>query len=152
MDIILKQICIENDSDIEEDESNLNKCAFYLLSNFCQLCDYNLIDRLLNFISNNINSKDSKFREAAIIVLTAIIEFPNKDQSYNNIISYLTKIIERLNDSNKKVRETSAWCMEKICEKFSIHLTQNKKVFEFRPEYYDKVIFKRMISIFLFKC
>ena len=39
-------------------------------------------------------------------------------------------LLMALNDSNKKVRETSAWCMEKICEKFSIHLTQNKKVFD----------------------
>ncbi len=129
-DLLINHVVNETDPNFEEDESSLGKCAFNLLSHFSQLCDYMYIEKILNYVNNNICSKELRMREAAIIILTSTFEFPNKDQGYNFINDYIKKILERVSENDTRIREKACWCLEKLCKEFAEYLTKNKKTFE----------------------
>jgi hypothetical protein len=130
IDLLINHVVNGTDPNLDEDESSLGQYAFNLLSYFSQLCEYLFIEKILNYVNDNICSKEIRMREAAIIILTSTFEFQNKDQGYNFIHDYIKRILERVSENDTRMREKACWCLEKLCKEFAEYVIKSKKTFE----------------------
>jgi hypothetical protein len=117
-DHLLKMIIyhLMNRKKNEGDEWTLSKAASSLISNLSQCCEYEFITKVVSFVGENLSHTDPKIRDSSILAFTSILETRYKDHIREITMNALDSILNMMNDSNKEVKESTSWCIEKICE------------------------------------
>jgi importin subunit beta-1 len=100
----------------EGDEWTLSKAAASLISNLSQCCSYPFIEEVAKFVAQKMNDNDPKIRDSSIMAFTSILETKYKENIRMMIINALDSLLAMITDSNREVRESVSWCIEKICE------------------------------------
>ena len=100
----------------EGDEWNLAKAAASLIANLSQCCPYEFIQKVVIFVGDRLNNPDSMVRDSCILAFTSIIETKYREDIREMIMNALESLLAMINDTSKEVRESTAWCLEKICE------------------------------------
>ena len=138
-DHLLKMIIyhLSNRKKSEGDEWNLSKAAASLISNLSQCCDFEFIKKVVVFVGENLNNPDPKIRDSSILAFTSILETRFKENIREMIKSALDSILNMMNDSSREVKESTSWCIEKICE---FHASAFLKEFDKFEKLYSTIL------------
>lgn len=105
-----------NQEKLSEDAWNNVKAASTLLTNLSQCIGEEIIDRVFNFISQNIQSDQPKIRDSVFLAFGSILETRWNDKIRLIIGDAMNTILGMLQDKSSEVRATVSWCIKKICE------------------------------------
>ena len=100
----------------EGDEWNLAKAAATLIQNLSQCCGYEFIEKVVGFVGERLSDPDPKVRDSCLLAFTSILETKFRDNIREMIMNALDNLLAMINDPSKEVKDSTAWCIEKICE------------------------------------
>jgi len=75
-----------------------------------------VMEKVISFASNNIQSPNWKMKYAALISLGSITDGPEKAKFMEVIMQALPSLLGLSKDPVAKVREALAWVLSRICE------------------------------------
>lgn len=113
---ILTQSLTKQEEFDDDDEWNPCKAAGVCLMLLASCCEDDVVTHVLPFITDNINSADWKFKDAAIMTFGSILEGPNTNILKPLVEQAMPVLIERLKDPSIVVRDTTAWTVGRVCE------------------------------------
>ena len=140
---ILGNICLEyiipDSFNNEEEENNLTFSSYQLIYIMSRVCQFNFMEKMINYIEQNINSNVEKNKYSSLNVFRAIIGTIHKKRFYPIVKDSLSMISDILLD---KIYPTyfkilSAKIMKNITKEYSSELIN------------DKIYFDKMIQLFL---
>ena len=128
---LLKMIIFHllNRKKVEGDEWNITKAAASLISNLSQCCLYEFIEQVVIFVGERLNDPDPKIRDSCILAFTSLLESRYRENIREMILNAFDSLLAMMNDTSKEVRESTAWCIEKICEFHSVILVKDQVKF-----------------------
>jgi len=100
----------------DEDDWNPSKAAGVCLMLLSSLCEDDVLEFVVPFVTNNIRSNDWRFRDAAVMAFGSILEGPSTEKLKIIVDQGLNTLIELLQDGSVVVRDTTAWAIGRICE------------------------------------
>lgn len=115
---------------MDDEEWNLAKGAASLIGNLSQCCQYSFVEAVLKFVGEHINDSNPMARDSSVMAFAGILEGRDKDNIKAIVLNALESIIKMLTDPDRTVRETSAWCIEKICEHHTHTISKQQNYFE----------------------
>ena len=86
------------------------------MSLFAHCCEDDIVDAVLPFITENIQSTDWRRRDAAVMAFGSILEGPDSDKLRPLAENAMPVLVQLLSDSNVVVRDTTGWTIGRICE------------------------------------
>lgn len=141
----IQKVTIE-DEDEEDDELGVALSSGCCLAAVALVIGNDIIEPVINFVSQNISDQDWKKRYSALLSLGAITEGPEKLKFMNVIIPGLPNLVAMFNDPHAKVREAIAWVMSKICEHHSDVITNIQSLPTLMPTFMNAIKDKPRIS------
>jgi importin subunit beta-1 len=108
-------ICLTKQEDEpDEDTWNVAMAAGTCLSLMANAVEDEIVQYVLPFVSQNINSENWKFREAATLAFGSILEGPKKiGESARQAIPIL---LQHMKDPVVYVKDTTAWTLGRVCQ------------------------------------
>lgn len=100
----------------DEDDWNPSKAAGVCLMLLSSLCEDDVLQYVVPFVTSNIGSTDWRFRDAAVMAFGSILEGPSANKLKMIVDQGLSTLIDLLQDSSVVVRDTTAWAIGRICE------------------------------------
>jgi importin subunit beta-1 len=107
----------KQDEDADEDDAwNISMAAATLLEGIARALEDNVVDLVLPFITQHINSPTWRQKEAALMAFGMILDGPTGAKLSPLVVQAMPILIACLSDSHTLVRDTSAWTIGRICE------------------------------------
>lgn len=107
----------EDEDEDEEDGWNVHMSAATCLSLLANCVQDDIVSHVLPFVQQHIqNSTSSAHREAAVMAFGTILEGPSDIQLRPLASLAFPLLITLMNDSSRRVRDTTAWTLGRICE------------------------------------
>ena len=103
----------ENDDD---DEWNPCKAAGVCLMLLATCVEDDIVDHVLPYVKEHINSQVWNERDAAILAFGSILEGPEHQKLRVVVEQAMPTLISSLKDSSVAVRDTTAWTLGRVCE------------------------------------
>lgn len=110
----LLSLLTKQDEDADDDEWGVAMAAAACLQVYAQNTKTSVITPTLQFVEQNLGSKEWKEREAAVMAFGSILEGPDPTQLTALIDQALPPLIELMADSSLQVRDTVAWCLGRM--------------------------------------
>ena len=126
--ILCETLTRQDEHDCEDDWTP-GKAAGVCLQLLSQITEDEILDKILPFVQEKINSPDWKYRDAAVVALGSILDGPTPSKLESLLQPAIATIVNLFNDSSVAVRDSTAWCIGKICETVPI-LALNDQIFE----------------------
>ena len=129
----------DNDSENNNKDHSLFNKSYQLIKYMSKCCDFNFIEKMLNYFYNNSNSKDIHIQYSAFGVFKAILETKHKNKLYPFICKNLTYIYNLINNSQIQSY------LQKLCMTFfrSFCYYYNKEIVQ------DTQIYDQLMNYFL---
>lgn len=113
---LILECMTKQEEDADDDEWNIAMAAATLLEAIANTINDSVVDLVIPFVTQNINSQNWRLKEASIMAFGMILDGPS-EQKISPIVSQgLPLLIQYLKDPTPIVRDTSAWTLGKICE------------------------------------
>merc|ERR1719194_298812 len=93
-------------SEEDDDTWNLAMASGSCLGLVAQVVGDQCVDLLLQFVQQNFENPDWRFREAAILAYGSIIEGPTSEKMRPLVAGTLQHLVSRLQDQSVAVRDT----------------------------------------------
>lgn len=110
---LAKHTCVDDDDD---DTWNLAMAAGTCLGLVAQVAGNDCVDPVLQFVNQNFENPDWKFREAAVLAYGSIMEGPSTEKLGPMVQSSLSHLVQRMQDPSVSVRDTVAWTLSKVVQ------------------------------------
>ena len=107
--------CLKTHDDQDEDWT-IAISAACCLSQIAEIIKDPITNTVLEYVSKNIGSTDWKCRDAAVLAFAAILKGPSKTLMNSLVEQALSSMLGLLQDTNPRVRETTAWTFGKLAE------------------------------------
>ena len=120
----------------------LSDCCYYLIRLMSQNCDYDFVEKMINYFNTYQESKDINFRYSAFNIFKAILETKHKKKLYPIICKNLDYIYGLINNSQVPS------VLQKLCAKylrsFSFYfindIIEDEKIFDQLMNYFMTLI------------
>jgi importin subunit beta-1 len=124
---LLTEILVNQNEDQSDDEWNKSTAAGTCLALVAKVTGDDVVLATMPFISANINSQNWKFREAATLAFSAILDGPtSKDKMKGLVNQALPFMLNHVTDSQVLVRDTTVFTLGRIAKfHFSALLENN---------------------------
>mmetsp|Transcript_1717 Transcript_1717/g.2367 ORF Transcript_1717/g.2367 Transcript_1717/m.2367 type:complete len:866 (-) Transcript_1717:571-3168(-) len=106
----------DEDADPDDDVFNISMAASTCLINVSATVEDLLIPVMTPFIQTNIQNENWRLREAATMAFVALLEGSGPDTIGPYIQQIIPLLLQALNDQNVLVKDTTAYCIGKICD------------------------------------
>jgi importin subunit beta-1 len=126
--ILCNTLARQDEADCEDDW-NPSKSAGVCLMLLAQCTEDDILSKVIPFVEKNITSPDWKFRDAAVMALGSILDGPTPSKVESLLQPAMQTLIALFDDESVAVRDSTAWCMGKICET-TPRLVFHQSVFE----------------------
>ncbi|VDN98526.1 unnamed protein product [Rodentolepis nana] len=113
---ILMEILTKQDEGDDDDEWNPSKASGVCIMLLAQACEDAIVDIVVPFVREHIQSPNWKFRDAAVMSFGSILEGPNPDALKPLVVSAMPVIMNMLSDQSPAVRDSTAWTLGRVCE------------------------------------
>ncbi|XP_065178796.1 importin subunit beta-1-like [Sycon ciliatum] len=113
---ILMLVLTHQDEFDDEDAWKPNKAASVCLMLMATCCEDDIVNRVLPFVTSNVTNEDWKFREAALMAFSSILEGPKLETLEPVIVEAIPVFLCRMDDPSSVVKDTLAYCFGRICE------------------------------------
>ncbi|EEB06851.1 karyopherin Kap95 [Schizosaccharomyces japonicus yFS275] len=111
---VLLQLLTKQDEDADEDDWNISMAAATCLQLFAQVVGDDMVNPVLSFVEQNIQSADWHQREAAVMAFGSVLEGPNPAMMTPLVNQALPVLIQMMNDPVLHVKDTTAWALGQI--------------------------------------
>ncbi|CAN0457686.1 unnamed protein product, partial [Ectocarpus sp. 8 AP-2014] len=81
-----------------------------------QLVDDDVVDQMVPFVTENIQSANWRQREAAVMAFGAVLEGPTVEKLSPLVQSAMPILIGLMRDPHVMVKDSATWTIGKICE------------------------------------
>ena len=124
-DVCINYINIENENE-EEDTWDISKACNYILGIIVQLVDSEKIDKVLNYVINNIdNNENLMLKNSSILIFASAIDSSHKNKVFELVKIYFDRIILAMENENQRIKKSATYLMFKITKVFSKNLGLN---------------------------
>eukprot|EP00933_Yihiella_yeosuensis_P040602 TRINITY_DN34928_c0_g1_i1.p1 TRINITY_DN34928_c0_g1~~TRINITY_DN34928_c0_g1_i1.p1 ORF type:complete len:861 (+),score=189.92 TRINITY_DN34928_c0_g1_i1:119-2701(+) len=113
---LLTQTLTRRESEDDDDTWNLAMAAGTCLGLVAQVVGDACVDLVLQFVQQNFQNPDWKFREAAILAYGSIMEGPSSEKMRPMVQSSYEHLVLALRDNSVAVRDTVAWTLGRIAQ------------------------------------
>lgn len=115
--LITELLVIQDEQQAEEDELTRNTSASTLLACIARVVGDDVVGTIMPFISQNINSTNWKFMEAATIAFSAILDGPtSKDKMKSLVNQAIPVMFGHIQAKEAAVRETTIFTIGRIAQ------------------------------------
>ena len=111
-----------------------------------------ILDYVINFVSENVNSKNWKLRYSSLIALGAVTEGPTRQRFVAKVMPGMPSLLALFNDPNGKVREAISWVFFKICESHSDTMATPEAFSVLIPQLLTSMADRPRVSLNVCKC
>lgn len=127
--ILLEKIQIF-DENSDDSEWNMHKACGSVLGNIALLIRDQVVNLIIPYISENLNSANWKLRRSAALVFGSILQGPTVSSLSHLVISSISLLINLSADENYLVRQTIAWCISRILAFYTdiVHTSAFKEI------------------------
>lgn len=119
MPILCQTLSRQDEADCEDDW-NPSKASGVCVMLLAQVTEDEILDHILPFVEQNISKnaspEDWKWRDAAVVALGSILEGPTPGRLEQTLAPAMNILINMFNDPSVAVRDSTAWCIGKVCE------------------------------------
>jgi len=113
---VLLWLLTKREEDDDEDEWNLPMAAATCLSLLANCVGDLIVQPVIPFVEQNIQSPDWRFREAAVMVFGSILEGPKPELLQPLVQQALPILLELMRDPVLSVKDTAAWTLGRISD------------------------------------
>lgn len=113
--VILEKLTKQEEFD-DDDDWNPSKAASVCLMLLSSCCEEEIVQHVLPFIKNNINSENWRYRDAALMSFGSILGGLGEQTAKQLVEQAIPTLIKSMYDSHISVRDTTAWVFGRMCE------------------------------------
>eukprot|EP00741_Cyanophora_paradoxa_P021338 tig00021348_g20597.t1 len=113
--LLLETLC-RQEEDQDEDTWNVSMAAGTCLNLVANVVGDEVVQYVMPFVQQNINSKDWHAREASIMAFGSILEGPSKQSLMQLVREAVPIMLTHMTDESVLVRDTTAWTLGRICD------------------------------------
>lgn len=106
----------KQEEDADEDTWNISMAAATLLEAMALTIGDDIVDKVLPFVTQNINNPNWRMKESALMAFGMILDGPSAEKLSPLVAQAMPIIVPYLRDGKALVRDTAAWVIGKICE------------------------------------
>ena len=117
---LLLETLTKQEEDADEDTYNLHMAGTVCLSLISQTVEDQIVQRVMPFVSANIQNENWRNRDAAIMAYQCILDGPNTATIGPSVQQSIPALLTALSDQHPMVRDTAAHCISQIC-KLHVH-------------------------------
>lgn len=116
---VLTTLLTQQKEDEDDDEWNIAMAASTCLSLLTSCVGDRIMEYTLPFIDMYRESPDWRYREAALMAFSCILEGPDDGKVVALVNTLLPSLVQRMDDPSVAVQDTAAWTVGKVCELYS---------------------------------
>ena len=115
---LLTQILTKQDEDAAQDDEiwNLSMSAATCLGLIANTTEDKVVPVIMPFVQQHIQSEDWRFREAATMAFSSILDGPSSEVIGPFVNQSIPILLTSLSDPHVMVKDTAAWTIGRICE------------------------------------
>lgn len=113
--LLLEAMC-KQEEDADDDSWNMSMAASTCLAKIAQTAGDPIIDVVMPFIQQHIQSPDWHRREASVLAFGSILEGPSPDKLQPYLAPGIDVMLKLMQDPTVQVKDTAAWTIGRICE------------------------------------
>ncbi|KAK9461838.1 armadillo-type protein [Lipomyces oligophaga] len=112
----LLELLTKQDEDTEDDDWNVSMAAASCLQLFAEDTESAVVNLTLTFVEMNLQQKDWRRREAAVMAFGSILDGPDQQTLAYLIGQALPPMLSLMADPMIQVKDTVAWCLGRIAD------------------------------------
>lgn len=113
--VLMEKLTKQEEFD-DDDDWNPSKAASVCLMLLASCCEDEIVPHVLPFVTENIQSENWRFRDAAVMVFGSILGGLDNNTLRPLVEQAMPTLIKLMYDSSVIVRDTTAWTFGRICE------------------------------------
>ena len=113
---LLLETLTKQEEDADEDTYNLHMAGTVCLSLISQTVEDRIVQHVMPFVTQNIQSTDWRFRDAAIMAFQCILDGPVSSTIGPSVQQSIPALLTAISDAHPMVRDTTAHCISQICK------------------------------------
>ena len=115
---LLTETLTKQDEEVEldDDQWNLSMSGATCLQLVANTVEDAIVPRIMPFVQQNIQSENWRYREAATMAFSSILEGPSDDAIGPYVNQSIPFLLAALSDTNDLVKDTTAWTIGRICD------------------------------------
>lgn len=113
---LLTTALTKQDEDPDDENWNMSMAAATCLGLIATTVEDEVVPVIMPFVEQNIQSENWRFREAATMAFSSILDGPTTEVIGPFVSQSISFLLKALNDSNVMVKDTTAWTIGRICE------------------------------------
>ncbi|KAL7431561.1 hypothetical protein ACHAXM_002947 [Skeletonema potamos] len=113
METLTKQ---DEDADLDDDVWNLSMSGATCLTLVANTVEDDIVPAVMPFVQEHIKSENWRYREAATMAFSSILEGPGSDAIGPYVNQSIPVLLAALSDPNDLVKDTTAWTIGRICD------------------------------------
>ena len=102
--------------DVEDDPWNISMSGATCLQLIANTVEDDIVPRIMPFVQQHITSENWRYREAATMAFSSILEGPSDDAIGPYVNQSIPFLLSALSDTNDLVKDTTAWTIGRICD------------------------------------
>lgn len=106
----------DEECEIDDDQWNLSMSGATCLGLVANTVEDAIVPAVMPFVQQHIQSDNWRYREAATMAFTSILEGPSDEAIGQYVNQAIPVLLTALSDSNDLVKDTTAWTIGRICE------------------------------------
>lgn len=114
--LVLENMTKQQDDDDDGDNWDISMASAALLEGIARTIRDEILDKVLPFVTGNIENQSWRLKEASIMAFGMILDGPSEQRIQPIITQALPYLIRSMEDPKPLVRDTSAWTVGRICE------------------------------------
>jgi importin subunit beta-1 len=114
MPLILSALTKQSE-EVDDDTMNMAMAAGTCLGLIAQCTQDDVVDQVLPFVQQNINSENWRLKEAATLAFGYILDGPAREKLEPLVGQAFLLILHHLKDPSALVKDTAAWTIGRIC-------------------------------------
>lgn len=116
MPLVLHSMTKQADDEDDEDSWDISKAAATFLAAAATVLNDDVVDLVIPFVTSNVANTDWHFKEAAVLAFGMILDGPSDGKITPWVQQALPVLVGCLQDRHRKIRDSTAWTLGKICE------------------------------------
>ncbi|CAM9580768.1 unnamed protein product [Ascophyllum nodosum] len=117
MPVVLETLAKQDEDSADDLEHwDLAKAGATCLRLIAQLVEDDVVDQMVPFVTESINSPNWRQREAAVMAFGAVLEGPSVEKLSPLVHSGMPILIGLMKDPHVMVKDSATWTIGKICE------------------------------------
>jgi importin subunit beta-1 len=106
----------DEEVDLDDDQWNISMSGATCLQLVSNTVEDDIVPRIMPFVQQHIQSENWRYREAATMAFSSILEGPSDDAIGPYVNQSIPFLLSALSDTNDLVKDTTAWTIGRICD------------------------------------